>query len=313
MSDLPPGLSVVVPVYHSEQSLPVLVERLHDVLGKLDRAFEIIMVNDGSTDDSWAVIQRLANEHGRVRGVNLMRNYGQHSALLCGVRLAQYDTVCTIDDDLQNPPEEVPGLLEKLAEGYDVVYGTPPDRGNGLWRGAASWVTRRALQRVMGAETAQHASAFRVFRTRLRDGFTDFHSPAVSIDVLLSWSTSRFSYRIVRFDDRPFGESNYTLRKLVNHAFDMMTGFSTMPLTIASHIGFFFAVVGLVLLVFVVVSYLRFGGAVPGFSFLACTIVIFSGAQLFALGMIGQYLARMHWRSMARPPYTVDRTTDEAA
>jgi len=313
MSELTPGLTVIVPVYRSEQSLPLLIERLAPVLAATGRPFETILVNDGSPDGSWLVIQQLAATHPWVRGVNLMRNYGQHSALLCGIRLARYDTIATLDDDLQNPPEEIPGLLGVLSQGFDVVYGTQGQQSNGLWRSAASWVTRRALQRVMGADTARHASAFRVFRTKLRDGFADFHSPAVSIDVLLSWSTGRFGYRIVRFDDRLFGESNYTLRKLVNHAFDMMTGFSTTPLTIASHVGFFFAVVGLVLLVFVIVSYLRFGGAVPGFSFLACVIVIFSGAQLFAIGMIGQYLARMHWRSMARPPYTVERTTDPRA
>jgi undecaprenyl-phosphate 4-deoxy-4-formamido-L-arabinose transferase len=313
MNEPRPGLSAIVPVYHSEQSLGVLIETLTVVLSKLGKPYEVILVNDGSTDGSWAVIERLAGEHPAVRGFNLMRNYGQHSALLCGVRAARYDTIVTLDDDLQNPPGEIPGLLAKLDEGYDVVYGTAKQMGNGMWRAAAGWVTRRALQRVMGAETARHVSAFRVFRTRLRVGFAHFSSPAVSIDVLLSWSTNRFSYKVVPFDERKYGSSNYTLRKLVNHAFDMMTGFSTLPLTVASYIGFFFATAGLALLVFVVATYLRAGGAVPGFSFLACTIVIFSGAQLFALGMIGQYLARMHWRSMDKPPYVVAQATAEEA
>lgn len=305
MSDLPPGLSVVVPVYHSEQSLPILIERLQTELDKMGRPYEAVLVNDGSADGSWRVIEQLARQYPWVRGVNLMRNFGQHSALLCGIRRAHYDTVATIDDDLQNPPEEIAGLLTMLDQGHDVVYGTAGQMGNGLWRAAAGWVTRLALQRVMGADTARHVSAFRVFRTRLRDGFAQFNSPAVSIDVLLSWSTNKFAYKVVRFDERTYGASNYTLRKLVNHAFDMMTGFSTLPLTVASYIGFFFAVIGLLLLVFVLVSWLRAGQVVPGFAFLACAITIFSGAQLVAIGMIGQYLARMHWRSMDKPPYVV--------
>jgi glycosyltransferase involved in cell wall biosynthesis len=308
--DLPPGLSVLVPVYQSETSLTLLIQRLEDVLQPLDKPFEVVLVNDGSTDGSWRAITQLAKQHPVVRGINLMRNYGQHNALLCGIRAARFDTIVTIDDDLQNPPEELPRMLEALDSGFDVIYGTPDQGQHGLWRNCASWTTKRALQGVMGAETARHASAFRAFRTHLRRAFDSFASPAVSIDVLLSWATPRFSYITVRFDPRKFGESNYTLRRLINHAFDMMTGFSTLPLTLASYIGFFFAVIGLILLVFVIVAYFVHGTAVQGFSFLASVVVIFSGAQLFALGMIGQYLARMHWRSMDRPPFTIADTTD---
>jgi undecaprenyl-phosphate 4-deoxy-4-formamido-L-arabinose transferase len=309
--DLPPGLSVVVAVYHSERSLPLLIERLAELQANLERPLEVILVNDGSTDGSWATIRRLAAERPWVHGINLMRNYGHHSALLCGIRHARFDTLVTLDDDLQNPPEEIPAMLAKLEEGYDVVYGTPKNAASGRWQALASWSTRRVLHRVMGAETARHASAYRVFRTRLRRAFESFDSPAVSIDVLLSWATSRVAHRPIRSAPRQFGRSNYSLRKRVNLALDMITGFSTLPLTLASYIGFIFSVVGGVLLVYVVVTYLRSGGSVPAFSFLACTIVIFSGAQLFALGMIGQYLARMHWRSMGKPSFVIAESTDD--
>ncbi len=313
MSELAPGISVVVPVYHSEQSLPLLVQRTEAVLRQRGQPFEMILVNDGSTDGSWRVITELAAKHAFVRGFDLMRNYGQHSALLCGIRAANFDTIVTIDDDLQNPPEEIPNLLDELAKGFDVVYGTPRQGQHGLWRNLATWVTKRTLQGVMGAAAARHVSAFRVFRASLRHAFADFSCHAVSIDVLLSWGTRRFGYVPVRFDPRQIGQSNYTLRKLINYTFDVLTGFSTLPLTLASYVGFFFAVIGLILLVFVLCTYVVRGGAVHGFTFIASVIVIFSGAQLFALGMIGEYLARMHWRAMQRPSYVVGQRSESQA
>ena len=143
---LPPGVSVVVPVYNSEQTLGPLAERLEPVLRGRGGAFELVLVNDGSRDGSWGVIDGLAAARPWVRGIDLMRNHGQHNALLCGIREARFDTVLTIDDDLQNPPEEIPVLLAKLDEGFDVVYGTPQKEQHGLWRDLASQITKLVLQ-----------------------------------------------------------------------------------------------------------------------------------------------------------------------
>lgn len=298
-------ISVVVPVYNSEGTLVELVRRLQTVLPTLASAFEIILVNDGSHDRSWQVIGDLVAEYPSVCGINLMRNYGQHNALLAGIRAANYDLVVTLDDDLQNPPEEVSKLVKKLTEGHDVIYGAPAHEQHGLWRDLASRITKLALQASMGAETARKVSAFRVFRTRLRDAFADYHSPFLSIDVLLTWGTTRFSFVPVRHDPRTMGVSNYTVGKLITHAVNMITGFSTLPLQMASLIGFGFTLFGLGVLAYVLGRYLLQGTSVPGFPFLASVIAIFSGAQLFALGIIGEYLARMHFRMMERPTYTV--------
>jgi glycosyltransferase involved in cell wall biosynthesis len=296
-------LSVVVPVYNSESSLRELVARLQPVLQWLAEKHELILVNDGSRDDSWRVIEELASRHDWIRGIDLMRNYGQHNALLCGIRAARHDIIVTMDDDLQNPPEEIPKLLDKLAEGYDAVYATPEIMQHGCFRNLASWITKIALQSSMGMETARNVSAFRAFRASLRDAFASYRSPFVSIDVLLTWGTSRFG--AVRVDHQPrlAGQSNYTFRKLVAHALNMMTGFSTLPLQVASLTGFGFTLFGIVLLAYVFVRYVIEGGSVPGFPFLASMIAIFSGAQLFALGVIGEYLARMHFRMMEKPTY----------
>lgn len=299
------GVSVVAPVYNSQESLPLLVERLLPVLQALDRPFELVLVDDGSRDASSRVARNLAARHHWVRSVGLMRNYGQHNALLCGIRAARHGVIVTVDDDLQNPPEEIPKLLARLEAGADVVYGTPAHEQHGLWRDLASQATKIALQSAMGAETARKVSAFRAFRTELRQGFAGYRGPFVSIDVLLTWTTTRFESVVVRHDPRRMGASNYSFRKLVTHALNMMTGFSTLPLQVASLAGFALTLFGAGVLVYVIGRYLITGGSVPGFPFLACIIAIFSGAQLFALGVIGEYLARMHFRMMDRPPYVV--------
>lgn len=298
-------LSIIIPVYNSEQSLPPLLEQLAQVLPTLAPAFEVILVNDGSRDNSWAVIAALAPRYPFVRGINMMRNYGQHNAILCGVRQAQGDIIVTMDDDLQHPPEEIHKLLDKLNEGYDVVYGTPHQEGHGFLRDLASQATKLALQSAMGAQTARQVSAFRAFRTIVRQSFATYHAPFLSIDVLLTWGTTRFASVTVREDERTLGVSNYTFRKLVTHALNMMTGFSVLPLQIASWIGIGLAIFSVVVLMYVVGRYVVEGTPVPGFPFLASIIGLFSGAQLLGLGIIGEYLGRMHLRLQDRPTYVV--------
>lgn len=303
------SLSAVVPVFNSAESLPELLGRLHAVLGATGLEYEIILVNDGSRDDSWARIAELSRECPRTHGINLMRNYGQHNAVLCGIRKARFDAVVTLDDDLQHPPEEIPALLAALSPDVDVVYGTPEKEQHGFLRDLASQITKIALQSAMGAETARKVSAFRAFRTRVRESFADYRGTFVSIDVLVTWGTVRFGSVPVRHDARPRGVSNYTFRMLVLHALNMMTGFSVLPLQIASMVGFAFTLFGLGILAYVLGRFLILGGSVPGFPFLASIIAIFSGAQLFSLGIIGEYLSRMHFRLMDRPAYAVRAET----
>jgi undecaprenyl-phosphate 4-deoxy-4-formamido-L-arabinose transferase len=299
------AVTVVVPVYNSERTLEELCTRLIATLKACDLTYEIILVNDGSPDRSWERIRQCADKFEHIRGFNFMRNYGQHNALLCGIRMANHDITVTLDDDLQNPPEEIPTLLDHLTPDIDVVYGSPDVEQHGFLRDAASQLTKLALQRAMGAETARHISAFRVFRTPLREGFADYRGSFVSIDVLLTWSTTRFKSIRVKHLPREVGESNYTVRQLTTHALNIVTGFSTLPLRIASVVGFSFTLFGVSVLLFVLLRVLLEGTAVPGFAFLASIIAIFSGAQLFSIGVIGEYLARMHFRAMDKPSYVI--------
>jgi glycosyltransferase involved in cell wall biosynthesis len=301
-------VSIVVPVFDSEGSLAQLVERLEAVLSVNSTGYELILVNDGSRDLSWSVVRELSSRYPWVIGIDLMKNYGQHNALLCGIRKARHPVIVTIDDDLQHPPEEIPKLLAKLNEGFDVVYGKPENERHGLWRNLASIVTKFTLQNAMGARTARSVSAFRAFRTSLRPAFENYRGAFVSIDCLLTWGTSHFGAVVVRHEPRRIGVSNYTFRKLLVHSLNMMTGFSTLPLQITTYVGFTFTLVGFLVLAFVVGRFFWSGANVPGFPFLASTIAIFSGAQLFALGIIGEYLARMYVRTSEQPAYVVRET-----
>jgi undecaprenyl-phosphate 4-deoxy-4-formamido-L-arabinose transferase len=301
-------VSVVIPVYRAALTLRELYGQLCIAMERIAPAFEIIFVEDCGGDESWSIVSELAVADQRVRGIRMSRNYGQHNALLCGIRAARYDVIVTMDDDLQHPVSEIAPLLAALKPDVDVVYGAPLNEHHGLLRDAASRLTKFALASTMGAETARNVSSFRAFRTRLREGFCDYRSPTVSIDVLLTWTTSRFAVIRVQHAPRSAGVSGYSVGRLIRHAINLITGFSTLPLQISSFIGFILVVFGISILAWVGANFLINGSAVPGFAFLASIIAIFSGAQLFALGVIGEYLARMHFRTMDRPTYLVSET-----
>jgi glycosyltransferase involved in cell wall biosynthesis len=297
------NISVVIPVYGGSQTLPFLVERLGKALPEIADSYEVLLVNDGSPDNSWAVIDGLVKEHAWVRGINLMRNYGQHNATLCGARAARHEITITMDQDLQHPPEEIHALLSKLNEGFDVVYGSPRKLPQGFLRNLLTANIKRLLANVMGVPSVRNISAFRIFRTKLRESFSNFQSPSLTLDVLLSWGTTRFTS--IQIDIPPAETSNYSFSALVKAAMLILTGYSTMPLRLASWVGFLMTLFGIGVFIYVLAIYF-IHGSLPGFPFLASIISLFSGAQLFTLGIFGEYLARIFDRSMDRPPYVVD-------
>jgi undecaprenyl-phosphate 4-deoxy-4-formamido-L-arabinose transferase len=303
-----PQLSIVIPVHRSGQILPVLHDRLVRALSLRAVEFEIVFVEDGGGDRSWEVISGLVAADPRVSGLRLARNYGQHNALLAGIRCARGDVIVTMDDDLQHPPEEIHKLLAALTDDIDVVYGTPGRMRHGLFRNLAARVTKAVLRHAMGAETAGKVGPFRAFRTPLRSAFADYSGSMVNLDVLLTWGTARFTAVVVNHEPRAMGRSGYRLRSLLTHSLNMVTGFTTVPLQLASLLGLVVGGFGAVVLAYVVGRYVVSGTAVPGFPFLASIIAIFSGAQLFALGMIGEYLARVHQRTMGEPTYVISAT-----
>ena len=305
------NISVVIPVYNSAKTLADLTQRITATFDKICDQYEIILVNDGSRDDSWPLVQSLmAEKPGVIRGINLMRNYGQHNALLCGIRHAQYEITVTMDDDLQHLPEEVVKLVNKLNEGYDVVYGIPEKLVHSPWRNFSSKASKVFLAKILGINRIKYMSAFRAFKTDLRRSFASFSGPNVIIDALLTWGTDNFTTVEVVEQPRAVGRSNYTLAKLVKLGMTALTGFSTIPLKFATFIGFFLTIFGLGILIYAIERSFH-EGSIPGFPFLASIISIFSGAQLFALGIFGEYLSSMFHRSMNYPSYTLAEDNDQ--
>ncbi|MCC5577028.1 glycosyltransferase family 2 protein [Microtetraspora sp. AC03309] len=307
------SVSVVIPCYRSARTLPPLVARLMPVLRDVSPHHEVILVVDGSPDDTWTVASDLARRVEGVRALHLSRNYGQHNALVAGIREARFDVVVTMDDDLQHLPEQIPLLLAALeGERLDLVYGVPHEEEHGFLRSLASRSMKAGMAAALGIRTARAISAFRAFRTRLRDGFDGLSGPHASIDVALSWTTTRVDSVRVRMSERDHGRSNYTPRLLVRHAVTMLVGYSAAPLKAASYLGFLAGIIGLLLGAVVLWRFVTGDTTVAGFTTIASMVALFSAAQLISIGVLGEYVGRIHGGGMGRPTYLVRERAETA-
>lgn len=299
-------ISVVVPCYRSRNTLDELIERLHACLPQSAEAFEVILVIDGSPDDTYAVARALERQHpDTMRTVLLRRNYGQHNALLAGIMRARYGVTVTMDDDLQHRPEEIGYLIEGLRDPLiDLVYGVAQEEEHGFVRSLSSRVVKAALS-ASGVPNAKDVSAFRAFRTDLRDGFGHVADPFASLDVLLSWSTNSVERRALPMDRRANGASNYSLASLTRHAMNMVTGYGTGPLKLVTWLGMACSLLGFGLFISVIIRFWTGGIEVAGFTTLASMLAILSGALMLSIGILGEYIGRLHFRSMQRPTFLV--------
>lgn len=304
-SPVSPLVSVVIPVYGGEKTIGPLVDGLRTMFARESMPYEIIVVCDRPRDNSWAVVQELSRTRPELRAYRLQRNFGQHPATLFGLRQARGEYIATMDEDLQHSPEDVPALLAASKEIGGIAFGKFEAPQHGLWRNLTSAMAKWFLARYVGQEIASNASAFRVFPARLCRAFDHYRGERVAIDVLLSWSGAPIRTVPCPHAPRAEGHSGYTLRKLVAYLGDLLVGYSTVPLRMASLSGL--AAVGLAALIglYVVINWLRYGSAVPGFAFLAMAVAIFSGAQLLALGIIGEYLGRLYFNVLGKPQYFV--------
>ncbi|GAA3201935.1 glycosyltransferase family 2 protein [Nonomuraea roseoviolacea] len=300
------SVSVVIPCYRSARTLPLLVPRVVSVLCELGVRYEVILVVDGSPDDTWAAAAELARHVEGVRAIHLSRNYGQHNALVAGIREAGSQVVVTMDDDLQHLPEQIPNLLAALeGDRLDLVYGVPHVEEHGYLRSLASRTVKACMSATLGFRGARKISAFRAFRTHLRDGFAQLSGPHASIDVALSWATTRIGSVSVQMRHREHGRSNYSLPLLVRHTANMVLGYSAAPLRLASYLGFAAGVFGLLLGGAVLWHFATGGTTVAGFTTIASMVALFSAAQLIAIGVLGEYVGRIHGSGMGHPTYVV--------
>jgi len=302
-------ISVVIPVYRSQRTLKELHRRLVAVLGNIEPTFEIIFIEDCGGDDSWRVITEIATLDKRVRGIQLSRNFGQHAATICGFSQARGEWIATLDDDLEQAPESLLDLYHKAHEGHDLVYGVYPQRSHKAWRNITSATARWLFNKAIPSLNYTYTS-FRVIRGDIARELQRFDSPFPFVDGYLSWLTNRYAFVEVPHGVRANGNSNYTLKKLVTHTVNIFVTFSDLPLRMASWVGLLAFLLGMGWLAVIVLRYLLGGISVSGFASIMAGILLFGGVQLLVLGIFGEYLGRMNFKSSRKPLFLIGRTTE---
>jgi undecaprenyl-phosphate 4-deoxy-4-formamido-L-arabinose transferase len=297
-------LSVVIPVYRSAPLLEELTRRLVRVLDGTGMSYEIIFVDDGSPDGSWQVLRGIRERHpDRVVAVQLMRNYGQHNALMCGFRHTRGEYVVTMDDDLQNPPEEIPKLIDAItANDLDLVYGSYGAKKHSPWRNLSSWVVNTFYRRVFRSTVT--VTSFRIIRRCLLESIFSYTLNFTFVDGLLAWNTQRMGEVPVEHLPRAQGRSGYSLARLTLLALNLFTNFSLLPLQLVSVLGLVAAAFGLCLAGVYLVRYMLHEIVVPGYASTIIAVLVMGGVQLLALGIMGEYLGRLHLNVNRKPQYT---------
>ena len=297
-------VSIVVPVFRGERTVGPLVEALAACLCSRWQ-FEIVLVNDGSPDQSAAICRELAKRFSFVKFVNLSRNFGEHNAVMAGLNHASGQYVVVMDDDFQNPPGEVPKLLAEIEKGYDVVYSRYAVKQHHPLRNLGSRVNDRVAAALLDKPRDLYLSSFKVLSRFVVDELVKYDGPYPYIDGLVLRLTRNYSQVLVQHDPRREGRSGYTLRKLVSLYLNMFTNFSILPLRLASYAGLVMSLVGLLGAIAFVVDRFRHPDVPAGWASVIVSLFIIGGVQLFALGMIGEYLGRLFLKDSGRPQFVV--------
>ncbi len=303
-------ISVVIPVFNEEANLDELVSRSLSSCDKLENPYEIILIDDGSYDSSRKKIAAAVEQHpGKIIGVFLNRNYGQHAAVMAGFAECKGDIVVTLDADLQNPPEEIPKLVSKVEEGFDVVGSVRIQRQDSLFRKAASFIVNKSVQKHTGVDMHDYGCMLRAYRRHIVDAMLQCHERSTFIPVLAN-SFARHTTEIeVNHSRRVAGESKYSLWKLFNLNFDLLTSMTTFPLRLLSILGGLISATGVGFGLFLLIMRLIHGSewAVGGVFTLFAILFIFIGAQFIGMGLLGEYIGRIYSDVRARPRYFVQK------
>jgi undecaprenyl-phosphate 4-deoxy-4-formamido-L-arabinose transferase len=302
-----PAVSVVIPVYNEEANLEALYERLERVLEEGGRAYEVIFVDDGSRDRSLEILCRLQEKYDAVRVIQLNRNYGQHAAVFAGLDHARGAVIVTLDADLQNPPEEIPRLLDKIAEGHDVVGGWRQNRRDHIIRRFLSWAMNKVTSKVVGVEMRDYGCMLRAYRRAVVDVLRECSEVSSFIPTLANMFAASPAEIAVAHDRRSNGRSKYSPFRLLRLNFDLMTGFSLLPIQIVSLAGIGVSLLGLGFGAFLLLRRLFVGPEVEGVFTLFAILFFFVGIQILALGLIGEYIGRIYMEVRKRPRYVIQR------
>lgn len=299
-------LSVVAPCYRCAACVPELVRRLHESLPAITESYEIVLVNDGSPEDDWAVIAAAAREDRRVKGVNLSRNFGQHHAITAGVDYATGDWVVVMDADLQDQPEEIPKLYAHATEnGFDVVFGRRADRQDSFLKRSGSRAFHAVLDRLSDVHVDPAIANFSIASRVAMDAYRSLRESSRSHGLTLLWCGFRVGYLDVDHAGRFAGETSYSLRRMVKLAVETITSRSNRPLYYSVYSGFVMAGASFLFGVSLIVRYLIWGVPVTGWSSLIVSLFFIGGLLMANMGVVGLYLGRVFDQTKGRPIYVV--------
>lgn len=302
-------LSIIIPCFNSELYLESNVTNILDVLNSHFKIeFEVILVIDGSPDKTIEVAKHLSSKFKNIRTLELTRNFGQHPALFAGISLSCGELIVTMDDDGQHTPSGLIQLLNSASPVHDVIYGIAEEEEHDLFRNFFSRFTKRIIFGVLGIKNARNISAFRLIRREIFHDIDFSNLSRGTLDVIINWNTTKISWTRVTMSKRSIGKSNYRLTSLVRFALDMVTNYSTRPLRIATISGAFGFIVSMCLAIYFGLQWLDGNVKVPGFTTLAILTCTLGSIQLLALGIIGEYLGKIHEKSSSRPAFTIRNT-----
>jgi glycosyltransferase involved in cell wall biosynthesis len=304
-------VSVVIPVFNSEKTINEVVQRTINTMNSEKLSYEIVLVDDGSTDESWNKINALATNNENIIAIKLLKNFGQHSANLCGFRHCKHNVIVTIDDDLQNPPEEIPKLLSLVSQGKDLVFGKFKEKQHGLIRSIGSKVVEKLNKKIFKVKEDVSITNFRAITREVIDLVcSENHFRPYIPGLLLKHSNNRGNIQVIH-NKRVGGKSNYSLTKLISLIIDLLFQHSNLPLRFASSIGFVASFLAFILGLSFVYSSFVTETEVPGWASLAVLLSFFSGLLILLISIIGEYLLRILRQTNASKPYTVSKTVNK--
>jgi dolichol-phosphate mannosyltransferase len=302
-------ISVVLPIYNEEKGLKSFIDNLHTQLKDIKQNFEIILVNDGSTDQSLDLIQSLCSNHSELKFIGLSRNFGHQIAVSAGIDYASGDQVILMDADGQDPPELIPDLISKMNEGYDVVYAKRIKRANeSLVKKWTASFFYKLLNKITSIEIPVDTGDFRIINRKVVDALKQMPEKQRYLRGQIAWLGFKQTPIEYERKGRNAGETNYTYRKMIRLAIDAITSFSNWPLRLATISGFVCAFLGFILILYTLYAKFILKIYEPGWPSLMISIVFLGGIQLLGIGMIGEYIARINDNVKKRPLYLVDET-----
>jgi undecaprenyl-phosphate 4-deoxy-4-formamido-L-arabinose transferase len=300
-------ISVVIPVYNSSEMLTSLCSRISASLNSLSH--ELILVNDGSTDESWLQIKKIASENTSVKGICLRKNFGQDNAIMAGLRIAKGEYVVIMDDDLQHAPEDILKLYEKCKEGFDVCFANFNNKNQSLVKNIGSDVNGRTAQMLVSKPSQIYLSPFKIILRSVVEDIVKYTGPFPYIDGIILTVTSNLTQIPLERQKREQGKTNYTLKKSFSVFSKTITNFSVMPLRIATITGFSAAVIGFLLALYYLYDYFIADNFIEGWTTIVILIIFFGGLVLMSLGIIGEYIGRIFLSQNNKPQYTISEMT----